>query len=105
MNEQIKRLITALDCTVERINQVKMIKLSLDVTKIKKENLIKGQKGTYLNLVIFETPDNEFSTHIAKQDLGKDSNGEYIKSDIIGSAKRWKDKEEEIKVEDNDLPF
>ena len=69
---------------------MKPIKISLDVTKLKKEHFITGKKGTYVKLSIIET-DNEHSTHIVFQDMGKDNSGEYIKGEIVGSAKRWDD--------------
>ena len=88
----------------QTIKTMKVLRLSVDVTKLKKEAFYEGKKGTYVKLSLVETPDNEFNTHVIFQDLGKDANGDYIKSEIVGGVKRWK--EEPTQNEDiTDLPF
>ena len=37
-----------------------MITVKIDVTKIDKALLFKGAKGTYLDVVLFETPEDKF---------------------------------------------
>ena len=65
-----------------------MIKVKIDVTKLDKTAFFKGQKGTYVDLVLWECKGgrdqygNDFSV---KQDMGKDRKGE--KTPFIGSAK------------------
>jgi len=43
----------------------------IDVTKIDKARLFKGEKGTYLDLVIIETPTSKYGSHIIKQSAPK----------------------------------
>ena len=37
-----------------------MITCKIDVTKIEKERLFKGEKGTYLDIVLIESPNNQY---------------------------------------------
>ena len=46
--------------------------ISIDVTKIDKSSLFKGEKGTYLTLDIYETPNGKYGTHMVKQQLSKE---------------------------------
>ena len=47
--------------------------IRIDVTKIDKESLYKGEKGTYLTLDVLEVKNNKYGdTHIVKQVLNKD---------------------------------
>jgi hypothetical protein len=64
------------------------ISIKIDVTKIDKEALYKGAKGTYLTLTVWPNKDGEdqYGNHASvKQDLGKDRRDE--KAPFIGSAK------------------
>lgn len=71
-------------------NFPKRLSIKINVDAIKKENLFKGKKGTYLNLVAFNTPDNPYGQDFGvKQDLGKDQNGDYLPSEFIGEIKAW----------------
>lgn len=65
-----------------------MIKVKLDVTKLDKTAFFKGQKGTYVDLVLWECKggQDQFGNDFqVKQDMGKDRRAE--KTPIIGSAK------------------
>lgn len=65
-----------------------MIRVKIDVTKLDKTAFFKGQKGTYVDLVLWECKGgrdqfgNEF---LVKQDMGKERRGEKVP--IIGAAK------------------
>jgi hypothetical protein len=64
------------------------ISIKIDVTKIDKEALYKGAKGTYLTLTVWPNKDgrNQYGDDaIVKQDLGKDRRDE--KPEIIGNAR------------------
>jgi hypothetical protein len=64
------------------------ISIKIDVTKIDKEALFKGQKGTYLTLTVWPNKDGEdqYGNHASvKQDLGKDRRDE--KAPFIGNAR------------------
>lgn len=43
----------------------------IDVSKIDKSRLFRGEKGTYLDLVLIETPNSKYGTHIIKQSAPK----------------------------------
>jgi hypothetical protein len=62
--------------------------IKIDVTKIDKEALYKGAKGTYLTLTVWPNKDGEdqYGNHASvKQDLGKDRREE--KAPFIGNAR------------------
>lgn len=69
---------------------MKGIKIKIDVSKIDKTALFKGQKGTYLDAVLWPTPNNQYGDDwLIVQDLGKDRREE--KGAIIGNAKNIPD--------------
>lgn len=63
--------------------------LKLDVTKIIKEWLFKGQKGTYLDLVVYENDatDQFGNSHVVKQSPSKELRDQGTKPVIIGNGK------------------
>jgi len=64
------------------------LSIKIDVTKIDKEALFKGTKGTYLTLTVWPNKDGEdqYGNHASvKQDLGKDRRDE--KAPFIGNAR------------------
>jgi len=80
-----------------------MIKVKVDVLKIDKSKLYVGEKGTYLDLILIETPDNKYGNdYLCKQDGEKDDD-----MPIIGNAKILKPKEQDQSETppDDDLPF
>jgi hypothetical protein len=66
-----------------------ILKLSIDVTKIDKEKLYRGQKGTYLDLSILlkDQPDQYGQDGMAVQDVGKAARDAGEKGAILGNAK------------------
>ncbi len=92
-----------------------LLKISIDVTKIKKEHLIKGKKGTYANLDIWlnDEPDQYQNDAGVKQSCKLD-NGTY-ESHFIGNGRWVKQKKESKPAQENkkeqddlggeDLPF
>lgn len=63
--------------------------LKLDVQKIIKEWLFRGQKGTYLDLVIYQndTEDPYGNSHVVKQSPSKELRDQGTKPVIIGNGK------------------
>lgn len=63
--------------------------LKLDVQKIVKDWLFKGQKGTYLDLVIYQndTEDPYGNSHVVKQSPSKELRDQGTKPVIIGNGK------------------
>lgn len=63
--------------------------LKLDVTKIVKEWLFKGQKGTYLDVVVYQndTDDQYGNSHVVKQSPSKELRDRGTKPIIIGNGK------------------
>lgn len=43
----------------------------IDVSKVDKSRLFKGEKGTYLDLVLIETPNSKYGSHMIKQSAPK----------------------------------
>ena len=87
----------------------KLLKVSIDVTKIKKEHLYKGKKGTYANLDIWinDQPDDYGNDAGVKQSYKE---GDKFESHYIGNGKWFTAKEDVQKAEvipdDNgEVPF
>jgi hypothetical protein len=64
-----------------------MISLKLDVSKIEKNRLFKGAKGTYLDATLIETPDGKYSDFIITQQVSKEERLSGVKGPIIGNGK------------------
>ena len=65
-----------------------MIRAKINVSKIVKAALFKGQKGTYLSIALIETPnDNYGNDYMVVQDLGEESRQKGEKGPILGNAK------------------
>lgn len=86
-----------------------MLTLKLDVSKIDKAKLFKGEKGIYLDAVLIETPNSEFSDFMIVQNATKEEREAGIKGAILGNAKEIKfDKKEPeplTKEDQDNLPF
>jgi len=69
-----------------------MITAKIDVTKILKDELYKGQKGTYLDLVLFENKNGEDANGnhgIIKQSLSKATReAGKVEAPILGNYKQ-----------------
>tara|TARA_R110002020_G_scaffold223898_3_gene433151 strand:- start:42 stop:314 length:273 start_codon:yes stop_codon:yes gene_type:complete len=88
------------------------INISINLEKIDKKYLVKGQKGNYLNIALIETPNNEYGdSHMAVQSLPKavreaDPN---VKGNILGNAKTFGNKSaapaNNASEEQDPLPF
>jgi hypothetical protein len=66
------------------------ITLKLDLTKILKEHLFKGAKGTYLDLVVWPNKDGAGQygdTHYVVQEINKAARDAGERGPIIGNAK------------------
>lgn len=80
-----------------------MIKLNLDVTKISKDRLFTGKKGTYLNAVLIPTPNSEYGDYMIVEDITKEERESGMKGVILGSGKNLT---KNVKSEEqSDLPF
>lgn len=67
-----------------------MISAKLNVSKILKEHLFKGEKGTYLDITLIENregTDEYGNDYFVVQDLGKEAREKGIKGPILGNAK------------------
>ena len=71
-----------------------MIKIQLNVKAISKEKLYQGKKGTYLNAVLIETPDSEYSDFMIVEETTKEEREDEKKGTILGNGKYLKRKEE-----------
>ena len=66
-----------------------MISLKIDVTKIDKSRLFVGKKGTYLDVILIETPNSPYSDYMAKQNVTKEEREQGVEI-IIGDGKVFK---------------
>lgn len=83
-----------------------MITARIDVTKIEKKRLYKGEKGIYLNVVLIETPNSEHSDYMIVQETTKEEREAGVKLEPLGNAKIFIKEKQELTEEDKkDLPF
>ena len=66
------------------------VSLKIDVTKIDKERLFRGQKGTYLDLTVFIDVDKEDqygNNGMITQSVSKEDRDAGVKGAILGNIK------------------
>ena len=86
------------------------ITIKINVEQITKTKLFKGEKGTYLNAVLIETPNSQHSDYMIVEESTKEERESGIKSKILGNGKILKPKPESeprplTEEEKDDLPF
>ena len=65
-----------------------MITVKINVNKIDKSALFKGAKGTYLDVILFETPDDQYGNdYRVVQSLSKERRAAGDKGAILGNGK------------------
>ena len=65
-----------------------MISGRIDVTKINKAKLYVGAKGTYLDIALFETPNDQYGQdYRICQGISKEEKANKIKGAILGNAR------------------
>ncbi|MFA5716007.1 MAG: hypothetical protein WC998_09715 [Candidatus Paceibacterota bacterium] len=65
-----------------------MITLKIDVTKIDKSRLFVGKQGTYLDLVLIESPNDKYGNdYFVKQSISKEDADNGVKLPILGNGK------------------
>jgi hypothetical protein len=64
-----------------------MITAKLDVLKIEKSRLYKGQKGTYLDITIIPTPNGKYGDYMIVQSISKEERDKGVKAPILGNGK------------------
>lgn len=68
------------------------IKLKIDVTKVDKSALFHGKKGTYLDLILWETPNDQYENdYRVVQDLPRERRDAGEKGEILGNGKNFGD--------------
>lgn len=76
-----------------------MITLKIDVNKIDKSRLFKGQKGTYLDLVLIETPGGKFGDYMVKQSQTKEEREARKEMPILGNGKKIGGKSKRVEAD------
>jgi len=65
-----------------------MISISINVSKIDKAHLYEGKQGKYLNLVLWETPDDTYGNdYRVVQGVSKEARASGVKGAILGNGK------------------
>ncbi len=64
-----------------------MLTGKIDVTKIEKARLFKGEKGTYLDIVLIETPQSQYGDYMIVQSVTKEEREAGKRGAILGNAK------------------
>ena len=64
-----------------------MHRIKINVEKIDKQYLFKGEKGTYLDLVLFESKTQQYGdTHMVVQSIPKEERDKGERGPIVGNA-------------------
>ena len=73
----------------------KITTLKIDVTKIDKDRLYKGEKGTYLDAVVIwsDQPDKYGNDGMIAQQVTKEERENKVRGNILGNAQHIKQKE------------
>jgi len=92
-----------------------MLKGKISVDLVDRSAFFKGQKHTYLDFVLIETPDNKYgNSHMIVQDIGKVRRDNDEKGPIIGNVTDWqknatpdivRDRPAKDEMPDDDCPF
>ena len=90
-----------------------MISGQINVEKITKERLYKGQKGIYLNFKLIPTPDSEYGDYMIVESTTRDEYEAGVKGAILGNGKiisktggvKREDPPQGNVDENDDLPF
>jgi len=65
-----------------------MITCKINVTKIDKARLFKGEKGTYLDVNLIETPGDQYGNdYMIVQAVSKEERAAGVKGAVLGNAK------------------
>lgn len=64
-----------------------MITAKINVTLIDKARLFKGEKGTYLDIILIPTPNGEYGDYMIKQSITKEEREAKVQMPILGNAK------------------
>jgi len=64
-----------------------MIAIQIDVKKIDKSRLFEGKKGTYLDVILIETPNSDYGDYMAVEQISKEEREAGKKGTILGNAK------------------
>ena len=76
-----------------------MISGRINVKKINKDRIYVGQKGSYLDFVLIETPNSQYGNYMIVQSVSKEERLSGVKGEIIGNARIL------TKKVDEDLPY
>ena len=91
-----------------------MITAKLDVTKIDKSKLFKGERGTYLDIVLIDTPNSDYGDYMIVQSATKEEREAGKKGAILGNGKIIEKRgsspgqpsaPKTFEEEDSDVPF
>ena len=66
-----------------------MITVKVNLDKVDKKRLFKGKKGTYLDLVLIETPNAQYSDYMVKQSVTKEERERGVEI-IVGDGRVFK---------------
>lgn len=88
---------------------MKITTLKIDVKKIEKARLYKGEKGTYLDAVVMwnDEPDGYGNDGMIVQQVSKEERENKVRGAILGNARhiRQQERSEQPKSETDDLLF
>jgi hypothetical protein len=79
-----------------------IIRCRIDVSKVDKKRLHKGEKGIYLDCTLIESK-NQYSDFVIIEDITAEERKSGMKGTILGNAKNAERREQQISAEE--IPF
>lgn len=64
-----------------------MITAKINCSAIEKARLFKGEKGTYLDIILIDTPNGKYGDYMIVQAVSKEEREKGIKGAILGNGK------------------
>lgn len=68
---------------------MEVINCKIDVSKITKAKLFKGEKGLYLNCTLIPTPNSQYGDFMLVEDTTKEEREAGTKGVILGNGKKF----------------
>ena len=64
-----------------------MISIKINLSLLDKSRFFKGEKGTYCDLILIETPGGKYGDYICKQSVTKEEREAKVQLPILGNGK------------------
>ena len=92
----------------------RIIKVSLNLSKIDKKRIVVGEKtgNKYIDIILVETRDNKYGQWMVQESVSKDERSKGIKGNVLGNGKNmgneWdnsQSKSSSRNISEDDIPY